>query len=236
MLPLLIIVLILTACGISTYIYIYPPIYNGITLSFSHNANNNKEPNFLNLGYDIYYRIYDNSSVSQFNGLSDLEKVNILKADADIFFSSGNTNKLITRNFSSDFLYKPIKHYSNDKDGLIPSYSAPPILPIDNSESVDQAFSVYIRLAQTDISLPYLETTAPYSSTTLPEIIEFRRYLTDNKDFSNYVYTDDDINFPVIENKVLVTFFVISYGFSVDYYTLTSDKPIYIGFTELIGD
>ncbi len=226
---LVLLVFLVSSCGISTYIYIYPPIKNGINLSFSHDSRNNKDPNFFNLGYDIYYRIYDNSAGSQFNGKTASEIDNILMADGNTFFTSDNINKLLFRAFDTDSLYKPLKHFSNDKSL---DYSVPPFLPVDNSVIADKSFYINIILNSTNRNDPYLETVAPYSSITLPETIKFRRYISnDFKDFTTFNNSDEDINFTIIDDNFLVTFFVLSYGFTVNYYTLTSDKPIYIGYT-----
>lgn len=233
LLLLLLIIFLLSTCGISTFIYIYPPNPNGTNLSFSHDSRNNKDPDFLTLGYDIYYRIYDNSSTSKFYNKTAIEVENLLIADGNTYFSSDNVNKLIFRTFADDSAYKPIKHFANDKSLI---YSAPPILPIDNSESSDESFSVNIIFSQGNRDNPYLVTELPYSSSTLPENIEFRRYLPDDNDFTVFENSDDDITFSIIDNNFLVAFFVISYGFTVDFYSLTSEKPIFIGSATILGD
>ena len=226
-------ILLFSSCGISSYIYIYPPIA-GSNLSFSHDYRNNKDPNYITLGYDIYYRIYDNSDSSQFYNKPDSEVTDILVSDGNKFFTSSNINKLISRNFDNDTLYRPIKHFSNDKEA---TYSPPPILPIDNSESSNESFFVNILLNDNIKEKPYLHTEAPYSSSTLPETIYFQRYLssTESKTFTSFAVSDSDVHETLSGNEVLVAFFVISYGFSVDLYSLTSDKALFIGSTNLIG-
>ena len=229
-------ILLFSSCGISSYIYIYPPIA-GSNLSFSHDYRNNKDPNYITLGYDIYYRIYDNSDTdnSKFYNKTGSEVTNILVKDGNDFFTSGNINKLISRNFNDDSLYRPIKHFSNDKEA---TYSPPPILPVDNSVISNKTFLVNILLDNTRLKEPYLETVAPYDSKTLPEIIYFQRYLsnTENKTFTSFSVTDSDVPETLTDYNILVAFFVISYGLTVDQYSLTSDKPLFIGSTNLIGD
>ena len=228
MLPLLLLILLLSSCGLNTYIYIYPPIASGGNLSFSHDSRNNKDPNFITLGYDIYYRIYDNSSTSDFSGKTDSEITSIIQTHANDFFTSVNLNNLLFRNFPDNNLYRPIVPERNDKSS---TYNLPPILPIDNSVISNTSFYVNMYLNNTTVADPYIETEAPYGSTTLPETIWFRRYLdaTTYKDFSSFLSEDNDISFNITENNFLVAFFVLSYGFTVDFYTITSDKPLFIG-------
>ena len=225
-LPLILLILLFSSCGISTPVYIYPPIYEGSPLTFKHDYRNNQDPDFFTLCYDIYYRIYDKE---------DTVLESTITSDAINFFTKTNINKFISRNIDTNILYRTLKAVSNDK-GL--SYSPPPILPIDNSVISDQAFYINILLNNTNLASPYIETVAPYASITLPEKIYFERYIssTESKDFTIFSGTDSDVPDTLSGNKVLVAFFVISYGFSVDLYSLTSDNVLFIGTTEqLVG-
>ncbi len=227
---LLLLVFLYTSCGLSTYIYIYPPI-TGTGLSFTHDSRNNRDPNFLVLGYDIYYRIYP---VSDFISTIDSDVRSKMINDGNNYFTSVNINNLISRTYDpTTTLYRPVYYYSDVKGTGYSSNSSPPVLPIDNSQVSDSQFTVSINLNNGIADNPYIETVAPYGSDTLPEKIFFRRFITDNKDFSTFNISDSDIPDTLTDSNIYVAFFVISYGFTVDLYSLTSDKPLFIGYTEL---
>ncbi len=226
-------ILILTfffiSCGLSSYIYIYPPLSGITTVGFSHDSRNNKEPDFFVLGYDIYYRIYDSNI---FIDMDDSGIRNTIIGDSTAYFNSANIGNLINRNINAASLYRPLFYVSDDKNNGYDSNNSAPVLPIDNSQITDTQF--YINLIFGGNNGPYIETASPYGSDNLPEKIFFKRYISlqESKEFVTFTSTDIDVPDTLTSNNVLIAFFVLSYGSTVDFYTLTSDKPLFIGYNE----
>ncbi|MDA3941019.1 MAG: hypothetical protein PF693_17190, partial [Spirochaetia bacterium] len=66
-LPLLIVIILFSTCGITVYYYFNPPVPFP-TLSFYHAHIN--DPNFA-IGYDFFYRIYDGDITTESTVISE---------------------------------------------------------------------------------------------------------------------------------------------------------------------
>lgn len=231
-LPLVLLILLFSSCGISVPYYLNPPAYHS-NLSF-YNAYIN-DPDYT-LGYDFFYRIYDDSLISESTIISE----------ANSYFTETNLLELLANNHAVliDTYYRRILPISNDilTDYKIDETPIPtartPIMPIDPyffDQSADSSnrFLISINLNLLNPEDSQIFTTSYIPETSYPTTIYFKRYVTiDEVNFIDVLFSDIDINHDDVPDSTVspikITFFVVLYGITSDFTPIFSDI-LYIG-------
>ncbi len=210
--------LLLSSCGLAAYPVLYEPSQwdSAGTPAFTHNINNNVNPNFITLGYDIVYRVYDDT---QFASESEAES----KIIDDMNSSLTDFSNIISNSWSSMGYYRRLNLTTGDPD---PGSSTIPIYELSDPKS-EQYFHIFLEFPAAS-SDSYIT-----DDTDTPLVLYFNRYMGDN-DTKNFTYDDFDvvdIDTPFTDSKpdsIRIAFFAFTFGLSVDYLSLHSD-PVYIG-------
>ncbi len=218
-----ILVLTLFSCGLASYPVLYDPIQGQSTTPvFINNPDNTFNSDFLILGYDIVYRIYDNTTVS---GVPD----STIESDA----SQDLTGTAISAIINNDWPHMTPYRRLNDVSGT-PGTSTVPLYKITETTPA-AAFSIHLTIMTTDDgtdgSVSYLEDDNGNK-------ISFNRFLgTDatekTKNFSLSDFESTDIDVPdTYDNSdtdgVTVAFFAFTYGLTKDPLSLHGNM-VYIG-------
>ena len=194
-----------SSCGLASYPVVYPPTTT-TDLIFYHNTNNTVSPNFIVLGYDIVYRIYDGT-------VSD----SAIENDASTYISSSVFSSIISNNWDTMTLYRRL----NADNGTDPGLSTAPLYTINDAFS-SNSYSISININTTGES---------YLQDDLGTKIYFNRYLGNNvtKNFTPGDFDASDVDVPGnLGNSVTISFFCFTYGFSKDLLSLHSNM-VYIG-------
>ncbi len=198
-----------SSCGLPSYPVVYPPTTT-TDLVFYHNANNTVSPNFIILGYDIVYRIYDGT-------VSD----STIENDASAYISPSVFSSIISNNWDTMTVYRRL----NPDNGSVPGLSTTPLYTINDAFS-SSTYSISINI-----------NTSGESSLQddLGNTIPFNRFLgkdipTENFTLSDFNAGDIDVpdTYTSSGNGVTVAFFCYTYGFSKDLLSLHSNM-VYIG-------
>ncbi len=207
-------IIFFSACGLESYPVLYDPIQISTTdinpLSFKHDTRNNVNPNFITLGYDVIYRIYDDDNLP-----SDPDPTII--ADASTDFTESLISKIISNDWSGMYPYRRLNLVNDDPPGT----STLPIYKLSDPLS-ESSFNIMIDLTISDSSL--------YNENIPGTKIYFNRYLGDNvtKDFSEVLASDSDVPLSTDPSNVRVAFFVFTFGLTKEGYSLHGNV-IYIG-------
>ena len=212
LIPLFFLVLgLLSSCGLASYPVVYPPIPSATAteLSFQHNTNNTVSPNFIVLGYDIVYRIYDGTTVSD----------STIENDASQYISPSVFSSIISNNWNTMTVYRRL----NADNGTGPGLSTVPIYPIN--DGVSSSYSISININTSGES---------YLQDDLGKTLYFNRFLGTSIPTKNFTLSDFnavDIDVPdtyTSGDGITVAFFCFTYGFSKDLLSLHSNM-VYIG-------
>ena len=217
--PVFLFIFLFFSCGIDTYPVLYDPIVSSLSstspIYFYHDARNDPDA-FLSLGYDIYYRIYDNNNLDPVTFNTDI------KNDASSQLSESVISSLIIRNWDQMGNYRRI-YLTNS----VLESSSPPVFKL--STPVSSNYSISLNFNSTTPFGSYI------SNDDNTDLIDFKRYLgndtSDNpviESFSLSDFSDDDIDVPPGASSYRVAFFALTYGFTTDLRTLHSNV-VYIG-------
>ena len=227
-LPLVLLILLFSSCGIAVPSYLNPPV-KLTNLSFYHAYNN--DPNYAR-GYEFFYRIYDDDAIT--------DTATVIN-EANSFFTESNLLDLLSSNRTliTDSDYKRILPVSdnlltNYKTNLNPIPTADsPLMLVDpsyfNKTDSSKRFIVNIAITTDEGEI----STIDYSPGAYPGTINFKRYVTENdSDFTDvtflYVNNNQDDVPLIVDSPISVAFFVVLYGLSEQYVSLFSDV-VYIG-------
>ena len=232
-LPLILLILLFSSCGIAVPVYLNPPVYYSVNLNFYHAYNN--DPDYA-LGYEIFYRIYDDTLINS----------NTIISEANTFFTETNLLELLGSNQTliDNSFYRRILPVSNDistdyhiSDIPIPTANIPlmRIDPIyfDNSDSTKK-FEINIAIQPTGEGK--LTTTNDYApSGSYASEIDFKRYVTiDGFNFESHTFTEitpDQNDVPVLSDgasSIDIAFFVVLYGITPNLFSIFI-YVVYIG-------
>ena len=223
MLSFLILILFLSTCGIAIPYYLNPPIYFA-NLSF-YNAYIN-DPNFAK-GYEFFYRIYDNDAIISSTAIND----------AAAFFNETTLLGLISDNRSlfENSYYRRVFPVS---DSISTDFSNPAVAPIMRVDPVyfDKTDSSKNFEVNINIKTPESEIkTINYNPSPLyPDSVNFTRWVSNDgnpfaqKEFDNYLTTQDDVPDSIADGKGSIAFFVVLYGLTNQFVSVFSDV-VYIG-------
>ena len=200
-----------SSCGIDSYPVLYEPIpnYYSTSIGFLHNHNNDPT-SFLTLGYDIYYRIYNNEN----DDITD----DIIIQDAQQHLTP-IIDKLLNRIWTKDDLYWRI-YLTNPKL----EEKSPPVFKIANVSSLE--YQINIVLNENNGSDNYIFNT--YDSSKL----YFSRYTGTNSEPKGYSKNDfsvDDFDVKESSTKYKIAFFALTYGLSTSYHQALHTNALYIG-------
>lgn len=231
-LPLVLLILLFSSCGIAVPAYLNPPVKLA-NLSFYHAYNNN--PNNA-LGYEFFYRIYDDNTI--------IDTATVI-SEADTFFTENNLLELLYTNRAliNDSYYKRILPVSDDlgtnyniSGNSTPTASSPLMLvdPLYFDESTPSLrFQVYLNISPTTGEGEI--TTIGYSPAgSYPRTIIFKRFATeDDIVFNDVTFKDinidqDDVPSELNDSIISVVFFVVLYGLTDQFVSIFSDV-LYIG-------
>ncbi len=206
-----------SSCGLASYPVVYDPytISSPTEIGFMHNNSNTVNPDFIILGYDIVYRIYDNNTTE---GVSD----SVIEKDASSYFSASSSfNAIITNTWDA---MTPYRRLNISASGIYAGTATVPIYKIDDSE---QLSSISINII-TDGGVSFLEDDTGRT-------IYFNRFLGNDttKNFNSSDFDSSDIDVPATYNSsdgfgVTVAFFCFTYGFTKDLLSLHGNM-VYIG-------
>lgn len=227
-LPLILIIFLISSCGIAIYYYLNPPI-NFTNLSFYHAYNN--DPNYA-IGYEYFYRIYDDNLIS----------VSTIISEANVFFTDTNLLEVLysNRNLIDNSDFKRILPIDDDLStpysllsSPVPTVS-PPVFEIDpvyfDKDIPGYNFTNNIAIID---GIGYITTTNYSPAGSYKTTLDFKRYVTVNnidfeiKSFLEIDQTQDDI--PTLSTiDIDIAFFVVLYGRNENYVPIFSDV-VYIG-------
>ncbi len=224
LLPLLLLVLVFSSCGIAVPYYLNPPTYF-TNLSF-YNAYIN-DPNFAR-GYEFFYRIYDDDSTISSTAIND----------AASFFNNTTLLGLIsnTRSLFESSYYRRIFPVS---DSISTDFSNPAVAPVmrvdpvyfDKTDS-SKKFQVNINIIGTGEGS--ITTINYFPTAAYPETITFKRNITvdgstyTQKLFNSFYTNQDDVPDTITDNSGSIAFFVVLYGLTDQFVSVFSDV-VYIG-------
>lgn len=228
---LIVVILILSSCGIAVHYYLNPPV-KYTTLSFYHSYNN--DPNYA-IGYDFFYRIYNKDTTSESTIISEAKTFFTDTNLLELLFSNRN---LITNSYFKRIL--PVKNSISTNYELlslpIPTVNTP-IMKIDpnyfDKDDSSKKFPVTFSISPSSGN-GSIVTTGYIPSTIYPSTFEFARYVTkNNTDFELKTFLEieesyDDI--PILDgsNTIDIAFFVVLYGRTENYVPIFSNV-VYIG-------
>ncbi len=216
--------LLLSSCGLATYPVLYEPSQwdSAGTPAFTHNINNTVNPNFITLGYDIVYRVYDDT---QFASESEAES----KIIDDMNSSLTNFSNIISNSWSSMGAYRRLNLTALDTaEAPIPGSSTIPIYELSDPKS-EKYFHIFLEFPATS-SDSYIT-----DDTDTPLTLYFNRYVDQDDDVTkDFTYDDFDVGdvdtpfYYTKPDRIRIAFFAFTFGLSIDYLSLHSE-PIYIG-------
>ena len=208
----LFIIVFFSSCGLASFPVVYPPLNSSTTteLSFQHNTNNTVSPNFIVLGYDIVYRIYDGT-------VSDTK----IEDDASQYISSSVFSSIISNNWNTMTVYRRV----NADNGITgPGLSTAPLYSIDDAfSSTSYSITIYV--------IPSKES---YLQDDMGKTLYFNRFLGVGIPTENFTLSDfnaGDVDVPdtyTSGDGITVAFFCFTYGLSKDLLSLHSNM-VYIG-------
>jgi len=233
-LPLVLLQLMLSSCGIDSPVFLNPPDYLS-NLSFYH-AYKNDPGNAL--GYEFLYRIYDDSSIDS----------NTIITDAQSYLNEIKLLGLLSNNRSifEDSYYRRMYPIYDNIGTSFNDPAIPPIMLIDddyfNISDSSRRFEIHL-----DLNLgtkDYVELTTinydpniiaddPDPMTDYSTIIRFKRYVTldgnsfETVKFSTINQNQDDVS-NSIESPITIALFVVLYGLTDQFVSIFSDV-VYIG-------
>lgn len=207
--------LLFFSCGLASYPVLYDPLYYQSDLTFWQNPGNKVTPDFISLGYDIIYRIYDNT-----DSISD----EIIQNEAENILTSSILATIISNNSYSgtdttgNYSYNRLRY--GDKSPI-------PIYKIVDSISPD-TYPITLSLGSSS-ETSYIQDGYEYGNK-----INFSRNLgTDpaSKYFTITDFSSEDSDVPgdyVNNDEVRIAFFAFTYGLTYDLLSL-SGNIVYIG-------
>lgn len=229
-LPLILLTIFLSACGIAVHYYLNPPV-KFTTLNFYHAYNN--DPDYA-MGYDFFYRIYDGDNTTE----------NTIINEANAFFTDNNLLELLfsNKNLITDSYFKRILPVWDDisTDFNLSTVPIPtvttPIMKIDpnyfNKDDSSKKFSILVSISSDGTGK--IESTGYVPSASYPSVLNFKRYVTtNNTDFVIKSFLDIDESYddiPLLGSSITIdiAFFVVLYGKTENYVPIFSDV-VYIG-------
>lgn len=208
-----------TSCGITTYPVLYKPIASNFSsnpVTFQHDYRNNPDA-FLTLGYDIYYRIYDDDALGT-------SYDSTIQSDASSELTQNVVGALINKTWDLNQIGNYRRIYLDDSS--LESLS-PPNYRLSISTSSN--FYIYITINSAENNNSYITNSNDSNK------IYFKRLTFDStgnpvkEDFTINDFTEDDEDIPSAGiSNFRIAFFAITYGLSTDYLSLHSDV-VYIG-------
>ncbi len=207
------------SCGIASYPVLYDPLYYQSDLTFWQNPDNKVNPDFISLGYDIIYRIYDNNDYIQ-GTISDT----IIQNEAENILTSSILSTIISKNSYSgavgtenSYSYNRLRY--EDKSP-IPIYKIVDSIPLDTypiNLFLNSSGTSYIQDNYGN-KVNFIRNLGTDTSTKYFTISDFS--INDSDVPGNYDNNDGD--------GVRIAFFAFTYGLTVDLLSL-SGKIVYIG-------
>jgi len=203
-------VLILSACGLPTYIYLYPPLDffspSANRLQIDHDINNYDSTEGANQsfkGYEIYYRAYDNATAAQTD-------INLLISNASIYSDYPTKFKLYAEN-TLHFVRLRIKENNSS-----------PLISITNPSIDGISYYVYLN-ANSDWKL----NNGSVDTASLARNIASQDFNSRYSFFSqaNYQSGDADYEGANSPGTVYFAFFTIAFG-SDSFESVYSDPSI----------
>ncbi|RKX87836.1 MAG: hypothetical protein DRP59_12740 [Spirochaetes bacterium] len=205
-----------SSCGIDSYPVLYEPVVTSISstspITFSHDSRNDPD-SFLVLGYDIYYRIYNDDNLDPFSYDDQI------KNDAALELTETVIGNLLNRNWNQMKHYRRI--YLSDAEL---ERDTPPSFPLSAATTQNFFISLYL-----DGTNSYIKNDFDTSQT-----LYFSRYLgndaagvpvTENFSLLDFSTDDPDIFEPASHYRV--AFFALTYGLTTD--TALHSSVLYIG-------
>jgi len=212
--------LLFFSCGIASYPVLHDPlplydqtVYGQTPLTFWQNPDNKVNPDFITLGYDIVYRIYDNTDfINDTNIQSDTiiqnEAANILTSStlAIIISQNSYTGTDTTGNYS----YNRLRYADKSP---IPIYKIVDSIPLDT-------YPITLVLGSSS-ETSYIQDGYEYGNK-----INFSRNLGTDPAFKYFTisyFSKDDSDVPgnyVNNDEVRIAFFAFTYGLTNDLLSL----------------
>jgi hypothetical protein len=215
---------LLSACGLPTYIYLYPPtdFFNTgssespLLLELDHDSQNydsseGSDQSFR--GYEIYYKVYDSETAAN-------SAVSTLSSQASTYYK--DPDSFMTWANGANYV-----RLRNETTNVSPLIS----LTAMEAES-DQSY--YVNLDDLDVDVPGSWTLYNVSDANTPSAhIVLRRNIseTSRSDFqtaSNYHSGDEDYTGSNDPSKVYFVLFAVAYGYDVSNFSDVYSVPAYI--------
>lgn len=213
--------LLFFSCGLASYPVLYDPLYQ-TKLTFQQNPDNKVNPDFISLGYDIIYRIYDNTD---FKNDTIVQSDNIIQDEAANIVTSSILHTIISNNSYSGGTTGNTYSYNRLRYG---DKSPIPIYKIDDSIPLD-TYPIYLSLGsseETSCIQDYYGNKINFTRNLGAET-SIKKYFT----ISDFSTGDSDVpdNYDNADNDgVRIAFFAFTYGLTYDLLSL-SGNIVYIG-------
>ena len=229
-LPLILLILLFSSCGITVPAYLNPPVYTGANLEFYHAYNN--DPNNA-IGYEFFYRIYDEETID-FTTVSN---------EAQSYFTATKLLGLLSNNRSifEDSFYRRIFPVLDDIPTTFQNPAIAPIMIIDplyfDKTNSLKRFTISINLNLLTPAEAKISTTSGYLPIgSYSTFIDFKRLVTSVSGGSTFIEVDfsaiDPINHDDVPgtatSTINIAVFVVLYGLTDQFVSIFSDV-VYIG-------
>jgi hypothetical protein len=213
-------------CGLASYPYLYKPEVKGfqeeVLRSFYNTPINN--PNIF-WGFEVFYKIHDPREIT-----SPVDDPNVLRTEAEDFLTESN---ILSGTISNNGYFRLFETVS----GVIPDAIIKPLVKIPEA---DRGNDFYITINLTDFHSPilYFPDTDETGAFAVRRKVDTGAAVFEAKGFDNDDLDPEDpdvpdsLSDPDNWDGVVVTFYVCTFGYTVDFQPIYSE-PEYIGKIEI---
>ena len=217
-------------CGLASYPYLYKPEVKGFSekflRSFYNTPINEINDSIIFLGFEVFYKIHDPREIN-----SPVDDPNVLRTEAEDFLTESN---ILSGTISNNGYYRLFETVS----GVIPDAITKPLVKIPEA---DRGSDFFITINLTDFHSPILYF--PDTDRT-GEFSVRRKVYTGAAVFEAKGFNIDDLEpaDPDVPDSlsdmgngdiVVVTFYVCTFGYTLDFLQPLYSEPEYIGQIEI---